>query len=186
MKYVILCFAVCVTSPLFSQTITGVKPNDFPIESNPNQTNFEFYTQKNNINAKSDFNSVRKGMSPKAQVAIPIPYTPTATGNPISDWAKFVKTVVGDVYYIDGEGRAMSLGSQGENGTSEVQYNKTGATIISGYPIPSDPKKYRIERGGVNLLLTNDFTILGSNTINFVELLQEETIRIIISSSNVN
>lgn len=163
----------------------GTKPTTFPVETNPQQSNFEFYSQKNDVNSKSDFNSVRKNMMPK-NIATPIAYTPTASGNPAGDYGKIVTTTSGNTYFIDGYGNGKLLTSSTQTGTSETQFDKVGTIVYSMYPIPSDTKKYRVERNGILLTLSNDFTLTGSNTLNFVEPLIGETVKIIISSSFIN
>ena len=101
------------------------KPNNFPFESNPNQLNFEFYSQFNDVKKRTDFNSLRKNISPKIQTSV-VAYTPTPTNNPSNDWMKFVKTSNGDLYYIDGNGDSVFFAQGSESGVSQSFFNRYG------------------------------------------------------------
>lgn len=161
------------------------KPNNFPFESNPSQLNFEFYSQFNDVKKRTDFNSLRKNISPKIQAAT-IGYTPTATNNPSNDWMKFVKTANGDLYYIDGVGDSVFFAQGSESGVSQTFFNRNGYTVVSAVTFPSDNKKMSVERNGLKQSLNNDFTITNSTTITFVLELEDETVKIITSSSIIN
>ena len=105
MKYALLLLFLAVASPLFSQTI--IDPHTFPTETNPQQSNFEFYSRATGVNKRATFDNVRKRMMPFVK-ATNIVYIPAASGEP-SDRGYIVTTATGRVYYIDGLGNSKQL-----------------------------------------------------------------------------
>ncbi len=79
------------------------RPDHFPVETDPTNSNFEFYTQKNGSARRSTMDAVANYIAPRIDAA-PIAYTPAATGNPYADYRKFVIDPEGDLYYIDADG----------------------------------------------------------------------------------
>ena len=83
------------------------KPSNFTEETNPNNSNFEFYSQKNDEPRRATFNNMKKNMVPDVNTT-PIAYVPTSTGN-ASNRTQFVQTAGDSIYYIDGYGDAFLL-----------------------------------------------------------------------------
>ena len=176
--YIFLFFAQIV--------VAQTRPDQAPLVINPDINTWEFYDQHagHPIQRTTGTALLKNGFGATVQ-ATPIAYTPSTTANPVNDRNKIVKTTSGEVFFIDANGNAQSLGSSTESGTSESFYNRVGATIASGYPFPATTKKYKILRGGVSLTLANDFTISG-NIVTFIVPLEDETVQIIVSSSFIN
>ncbi|MBK7338372.1 MAG: hypothetical protein IPJ00_20430 [Saprospirales bacterium] len=87
--------------------VTGVKPNEFTEEENPNNANFEFYSQKSDSIRRATFLNVQKNMAPQVTWAA-IDYVPDSTGNE-SNLVQFVVTEGDSIFYIDGYGDAILL-----------------------------------------------------------------------------
>lgn len=83
------------------------KPSNFTEETNPNNSNFEFYSQKADSSRRSTFNNVKKNMVPDVNT-VAISYVPALTGNS-SNKTQFVQTAGDSIYYIDGYGDAFLL-----------------------------------------------------------------------------
>lgn len=121
------------TSGLVGQT----RPDQFPVETNPTNSNFEFYTQKNGSARRATMDAVANYIAPRT-TASPIAYTPTATGNPYSDWRKFVEDPTGAIYYIDADGDGMLIvpAGAGSGGTvTSVGLSLPGIFSVSGSPV---------------------------------------------------
>lgn len=87
--------------------VTGVKPNEFTEEENPNNANFEFYSQKADSIRRATFRNVQKNMAPQVTWAA-IDYVPDSTGNE-NNLVQFVVTEGDSIFYIDGYGDAILL-----------------------------------------------------------------------------
>lgn len=96
-----------------------VRPDNFPVETTPTNSNFEFYTQKGGSARRATMDAVANYITPRIDAA-PIAYTPTATGNPYADWRKFVTDPAGDLYYIDGDGSGLLIVSADPGGGGHV------------------------------------------------------------------
>lgn len=92
---------LCVS--VYSQT----KPSNFTEETNPNNANFEFYSQKSDSLRRASFNNVKKNMAPDVNTTA-ITFVPAATGNS-TNRMQFVQTAGDSIYYIDGYGDAFLL-----------------------------------------------------------------------------
>jgi hypothetical protein len=116
---IILFLFLFASKGLTAQTV--VDPKDFPVEANPSQSNFEFYTRKTGQNKKATFDGVRKGMLPCIKT---VSYIPASSGN-TSDKGCVVTDTNGDIWYIDGAGDAVLVGG--------VSYTAgTGISIVGG------------------------------------------------------
>ena len=62
----------------YGQTV--VDPHTFTQETNPDNSNFEFYSRATGVNRRATFNNVRKRMTPTAQQT-GVAYYPSPTGN---------------------------------------------------------------------------------------------------------
>ena len=58
--------------------------------------------------------------------------------------------------------------------------------MVSTVVFPTDNKKMLVERNGLKQSLNNDFVIVNSTTISFILELQDETVKIVTSSSIIN
>lgn len=108
MRLLIFLLALLPSLPSFSQTPTVVDPQNFPEQTNPDNTNFEFYSRKGGTNVRATFNNVRKRMMPFVRQPTQVSYTPSPTGNS-NDRGTVVRTPTGRTYYIDGLGNALWL-----------------------------------------------------------------------------
>jgi hypothetical protein len=84
------------------------RPDQFPVETSPTNSNFEFYTQKNSSARRATMDAVANYIAPRIDAGA-IGYTPASSGNPYADWRKFVTDPNGDVYYIDADGSGMLI-----------------------------------------------------------------------------
>lgn len=130
MKQALYILLLLLPGFAFGQTV--VDPSTFTQETSPQESNFEFYSRKTGQNRKATFNNVRKRMLP-FQVATPIGYTPTGTGN-TSNLGEFVTDPTGDMYYIDGLGAARKIyeATQGRNTTFTVSSDTLRLTDDGG------------------------------------------------------
>lgn len=91
----------------FVASAQTTKPNNFTEETNPNNANFEFYSQKSDSTRRATFSNVKKNMVPDINKT-PIAYVPTSTGNTLNK-TQFVITAGDSIFYIDGYGDAFLL-----------------------------------------------------------------------------
>lgn len=106
MRILLLIFSLLAAHSVAGQTV--VDPRLFPVQANPDNTNFEFYSRKNGSNVKASFDAVKIRMMPLVRQPNEIAYTPSSTGNS-NDKGYFVKTAGGATFYIDGLGNALQL-----------------------------------------------------------------------------
>lgn len=84
------------------------RPDQFPVETDPTNSNFEFYTQKGASARRATMDAIANYIAPRIDLST-LGYTPTASGNAYADWRKFVKNGAGDLYYIDADGSGMLI-----------------------------------------------------------------------------
>lgn len=125
----------------------GIRPNEFPWLSDPlDDSNFEFYSQKDGVNRKIDGSYILAFAGPIFN-STPLGYTPTATGNS-SDLNSFVIGSDGNLYFIDVEGNGLDF-------IGEIE----GDLLIDNIPT-NIPNTYVVYSDGSNLvgssLLTYD------------------------------
>ncbi len=111
-----------------------VRPDHFVEETDPDDGNFEVYSQKNGQPRKASLANLRNYFVPNVEI-VPILYIPTATGN-VSDLGSFVEDPMGDTWYIDGDGNAVKVGNIG-----------TDDQVIEEFYIQSDSLYLTIEDG---------------------------------------
>lgn len=87
---------------------TVVDPATFPLETSPNNSNWEFYSRKTGQNRRATLDAIRLAMLPLVRQPNTVGYTPAPVNNP-NDRGSFVRTSTGGVFYIDGLGNAMRL-----------------------------------------------------------------------------
>lgn len=90
-----------------SGQVNTIKPTAFTEETNPNNSNFEFYSQKADSTRRASFNNTKKNMVPDVNTAA-ISFVPAPTGNTLNKM-QFVHTAGDSIYYIDGYGDAFLL-----------------------------------------------------------------------------
>lgn len=83
-----------------------VRPNDFVEELNPNNANFEVYSQKGGVNRRASLFNLKRYFVPS--IAGIIAYVPTPFGN-ANNRMQIVTDPNGDTWYIDAEGTARKL-----------------------------------------------------------------------------
>lgn len=83
-----------------------VRPNDFVEELNPNNANFEVYSQKGGVNRRASLFNLKRYFVPS--IAGSIAYVPTPFGN-ANNRMQIVTDPNGDTWYIDAEGTARKL-----------------------------------------------------------------------------
>jgi hypothetical protein len=84
-----------------------VRPDNFPLQTAPDSSNFEVYSQKNGITRRANLWALKKYFAPYIK-ATPIAYVPASTGNTL-DLSTFALTGGDSLYYIDGAGRAALI-----------------------------------------------------------------------------
>lgn len=104
MKLRITLFLLFICSLAFAQ----VRPNEFTEETNPTNSNFEVYSQKNGVNRRASMDNLKKYFTPI--VFGSVDYIPTPSGN-ASNRMQFVIDPGGGRWYIDKSGAAISLAS---------------------------------------------------------------------------
>lgn len=113
------------------------RPDQFPVETDPTNSNFEFYTQKGASARRATMDAVANYIAPRIDLST-LGYTPTASGNAYADWRKFVKNGAGDLYYIDADGSGMLItpaaASSGGTVTS-VGLSLPSIFSVSGSPV---------------------------------------------------
>ena len=85
----------------------GLRPNFFTEETNPTNSNFEVYSQKNGLTRRASLDNIKKWVAPFFNPDT-IAYIPTSWGN-TTDLASFVYDSTGLLWYIDGQGDAVSF-----------------------------------------------------------------------------
>jgi hypothetical protein len=124
---------------VWASIVGAQRPDNFPVEANPNNSNFEVYSQKNGVVRRASMDAISKYISPRVE-AVAIAYTPTTNGNPYADWRKFVVDPNGDVYFIDADGDGMLItpASAASGGTvTSVGLALPGIFTVSGSPVTS-------------------------------------------------
>jgi hypothetical protein len=118
MKKILALFWALI--PLICYTQTVVDPATFPIEPNPNNSNFEFYTRKTGENKKATFNGVKLNMAPESRT---VAYFPGLTGN-TQDLGNFVTDPSGNKWYIAANGAGILV--------SQTAYSAGAGISVSG------------------------------------------------------
>jgi hypothetical protein len=106
LRYILSIILLFLSLSAFAQ-ITGTKPNDFTEETDPNNSNFEFYSQLNDSTRRASFNNVRKNMVLDV-MRTAIGANPDTTGN-TSYLMTFVRNVNDSIWVIDADGDAFLL-----------------------------------------------------------------------------
>lgn len=101
--------------------IGTVRPDQFPLEPNPNNTNFEVYSQKNGVNRRATLNALRTYMLQGISAGPPGPTGPQGPAGPKGD-----KGDKGDA----GDGAAQDLSDGGRSGVYQV-IDITGGAGVS-------------------------------------------------------
>lgn len=107
----ILILFFLISTACGAQTI--VDPHTFPLEADPQESNFEFYSRATGTNKRASFNNVRKRMLPTVQL-VAVGYTPAPSGNS-SNKGDVVEDPNGGLWYIDGLGNARMLNAPWKN-----------------------------------------------------------------------
>lgn len=83
-RYKIMTTMLCfLTISITLSAQTTIKPNNFALEPNPNNNNFELYSQKNGINRRATLNSIRDYIIQGIQY-VPGPVGPPGPANSLS------------------------------------------------------------------------------------------------------
>jgi hypothetical protein len=148
MKYIFLFLFMVLGLSAFSQ----VKPSNFSEEANPNNTNFEVYSQKGGVNKRASLLNLKRYFAPL--VFGTISYVPATSGNP-SNRMEFVTDPDGATWYIDANGAAIKLsGTGGGLWTWQTTVYTVGQSVFTvTTPPPSDLKKIRVLRNGLEYRL---------------------------------
>lgn len=111
MKRLLLIALVALFPVLAFSQINTKKPNTFTEETDPNNANFEFYSQYGDSSRRATFNNVRKNMTLDV-VRASILTAPDTTGN-LSNLMSFVHTetsgTTDSIYIIDADGESFLL-----------------------------------------------------------------------------
>jgi hypothetical protein len=129
-----------------------LKPWEFPKVTEVNDLNFELYSQKGQKARRADLIDVKRYMTPDN--AGTINNVPSTTGNTLN-LMSFVKDPNGEVWYIDAQGEAVSLGcGSGGGGSSAWEYRTVTTTtgspfvVVSG-TIPTNLAHIEVQRNGI-------------------------------------
>lgn len=158
MRVSIMCFIIGF---LVSSTAAGqVRPDQFPEELNPNDTNFEVYSQKDGNVRRARLKNLKKYFTPDIEL-MPILSIPSETGN-ADNRMQYVIDPNDDVWFIDADGDAVKLRGEGKI------YSRQTVALFSGsqFTIPADAVDLRIYIGGLLQEPDADYTRSGS-IINF-------------------
>ena len=141
-----------------------VRPDDFPFEDAPDDTNFEFYSQKNGVNTKTNPSAFRKTMLPK--VGQQVSYVPTATGN-AQNRGEFVWGGDGELYYIDAQGRSARFVSTGQaDQMAEITGPlNSGNSVVVMRQLPADRDRVKVSRSGMVMTESLDFRWDGQSIV---------------------
>jgi hypothetical protein len=121
--FIILCAFVAFGA---ANAQTVVDPSAFTESTNPQESNFEFYSRKGGTNRRATFNSVRKRMLPFVFQGS-APAVPASSGN-VSNLGYFFTATDGDVYYVDGLGFSILIrDGQALNNSTIFAGDVTGA-----------------------------------------------------------
>lgn len=151
---------LCLSATLITLANAQVRPDQFPVEQNPTDANFEIYSQKNGSNTRTTPSLLRRAIAPRI---VDVTVTPPAVGN-VLNRMELVRTPTGEVWYIDYLGRALRI--ERARGALYVRQAEivNGVTILATIPMPADPDDLEVLRTGVELTRGIDYTITG-NTI---------------------
>jgi hypothetical protein len=118
----------------------GVRPDQFVEELNPNNGNFEVYSQKGGINRKATLENLKKYYTPK--ISRSIVYIPTISGN-TQNLMEIVQDPNGDVWYISSTGEGIKMGAatgpQGPEGP-QGPIGPEGPQGVAGPTGPTGPQ----------------------------------------------
>lgn len=109
MRITLTLFFLSLTLGLFAQ----VKPNEFTEETDPENSNFEVYSQKGGVNRRASLYNLKRYFTAAIEPSA-IGYVPAASGNPSSEYGKFVVDPNGDRWYIDMTGASFLIYSESE------------------------------------------------------------------------
>jgi len=115
MRQLLLILCICVSAV---SALAQVRPDFFPEEVNPNNANFELYSQKNGVNRRASLANLRKYFGAQIVYA----GMPAPTGNAESVRNKVVVVLPDSAtYFVDWAGNATPLGGGVGPGGGEVQ-----------------------------------------------------------------
>jgi hypothetical protein len=160
----VLFFAACGIGRRTSQEVVltqkaGVRPDQFPVDTTPDDTD-AFYTQESNVPRKMFLSDLKKFFG-AAIHPTPLTSAPLSAGNTanLNSWVIYN----GIWYYIDANGRSVSIGASG--GTTKYEQiipNFAGTSITITVPMPTNLNKVTVFVGGQYKTRTLDYTISGS------------------------
>jgi hypothetical protein len=142
-RLVLFCLLVGSGLALHAQ----VRPDFFPEETNPNNSNFEVYSQKNGINRRASLANLRKYFG--AQIVTGS--VPAPTGNSESLRNKIIVVLPDSItYFVDWNGTSVLLGGgiDQPNGVvdfyeqNDTLYLETVDTVFAVYLPPTDLSAY--------------------------------------------
>lgn len=126
MRYIIACLLLLLSAGLFAQ----VKPNEFTEEHNPDNSNFETYSQKNGVNRRASLYNLKRYFTAAINVGA-IDYVPEETGNSSEDYGEFVVDPNGDTWFIDMTGRSFIIYANSENnGVTDAYLSTDNDTLF--------------------------------------------------------
>lgn len=129
MKRVILCLCILwmMLGSLYCQKT--IRPNTFPLEPNPNNDNFEVYSQKNGVNRRATLKAIRKYILDSLHY-VPGPQGPPGPGTDLSYGPK----VSGAVPLNSTSGTGVQI----KEGTGvSITRNNSSQITISATPSPA-------------------------------------------------
>jgi hypothetical protein len=132
MKRIILLLVVVVFG--VGAAMGQVRPDYFPLQANPDSSNFEVYSQKNGNPRRANLWNLKKYFVPNVRLT-PIAYTPASSGN-AANLTEFVITAGDSIFYIDAGGEAFLLNGGGAAQTlsfsGDTLYLSEGGAVYLG------------------------------------------------------
>jgi hypothetical protein len=163
-----------------------VKPNQFTLEPNPSNANFEVYSQKNGVNRRATLYDLRRYFAPRIKEAA-IWYVPTEVGNSPADYGQFVIDPNGDTWYIDMTGRAYSIFMASTVTGLDSAYLSTDTLVLS-----TPAGSYVIPLGSINtdaqtlaLEDSTTFVVVGISNGNAIVLKEGSNINLGVSGDTI-
>lgn len=128
-----------------------VRPDQFPLETNPNNSNFETYSQKNGVNTRASLLDLKEYFTPNVDSAWQAFTFTDSIGIADSLRMMFVKDNRGRVFYVDADGDALLL-----KDTAQAVGNVYALATLADTSTVASP-------------VEGDIAVIGSDTLLFYE-----------------
>lgn len=137
-----------------------VRPDQFPEETNPDNSNFEVYSQKNGLPRRASLYNLKRYYVPDIELT-PVNYIPSTSGN-MNNRMMYVIDPNDEIWYIDADGDALKLTGDGTIYARQTVAHFSGNQFV----IPADAINLKVYIGGLLQEEGADYNRSGS-IINF-------------------